>query len=180
MWVADRRQIHYSLMAAAGGPWQTVALVSQELPDVLLRVIVWCPGSFLHWLPQSVNFLMDETASPAEASLNSGPPALLTVYEMSDHSKSWSCFYFSFIEPRLGQLQVIIFQPHISASWITDLAHQPAQVCTESHADLNNTHREIDVTREDAELALARVTCMAYYACCLNCKWTFLSPNLCE
>lgn len=127
MWVADGRQIHYSLMAAVGGPWQAAALVSQELPDVLLRVTVRCPSGCLHWVLQSANFFMDETTGPAEASLNSGPPALPTMYEMSDHSKSWSQFYYSFIKPRLRKVWAILFQPHVSASWITDPAHKPAQ-----------------------------------------------------
>lgn len=92
------------------------AFVSQELPDVLMRVIVRCPSSCLHWVLQSVNFFMDETTSSAEASLNSGPPALLTLYETSDRSKSWSQFYFSFIKPRLRKVWVILFQRHVNAS----------------------------------------------------------------
>lgn len=49
---------------------------------------------------------------------------------------------------------------------------------TKSHSDVNNARREVDRSHEGSALALAKVMCIAYYTCCVNCKWTFLSCNL--
>lgn len=83
-----------------------------------------CPSSCLHWVCSlRISSWMKQRARQRPHWLW---PSSSSMYETSDRSKSWSQLYFSFIKPRLGKVWVILFQLHISTSWITDPAHKPA------------------------------------------------------